>query len=100
MAASSRDIRSTASLHVEGDAYVPTVSHQSTLAEAIVHPTVGPALRAILDEEAPSGFLAMGDADRIVAIMGDFPLVRFARIAGGALRPEVLDAIIESYRAE
>lgn len=100
VAASSRDIRSTVSLHVEGDTYVPTISHQSTLAEAIVHPTAGPALRAILDEEAPSGFLAMGDADRIASIMGDFPLERFARIAGEALRPEVLDPIIHSSRSE
>lgn len=97
--ASSRDIRSSIPFALDGDSFEPAITRESTLAEALAHPTAGPALRSVLAmEEAPGG-PSMGGADQIAGIMGDFPLGRFARIAGESLKPEVLDPIIDSTRA-
>lgn len=100
VAASSRDIRSSTGIALEGDRFVPAITRESTLAEAVAHPTVGPVLRAALAMDEVPGGPSMGDADHIATFMGDFPLGRFAGIAGEALRPEVLDPILEPANTE
>jgi len=98
--ASSRDIRSSASVDVEGDALQLPLSRSSSMAEVMAHPVVGPVVQAAmaqmmagmegLDAIMPEG----ADASKM---MDSFPLGRvgmFAAGGEGGVTPEMIDGLI------
>jgi len=76
--ASSRDLRGSASVDVEGEAVVLPLSMNSSFEEVLEHPVAGPELAARLDEK-------LGAAGReMMKMLGNFPVGR-------------LDGLVMSY---
>ncbi|MBW1640850.1 beta-glucosidase [Microbacterium resistens] len=86
VAASSRDIRSTVSVEIDGDEVRLPLTGESSLAEVLAHPVVGPIVQerlAALRESAGGAMDAdvMGD-DTIEKMMQSFPIGRLAGFPG------------------
>ncbi|WP_439590808.1 glycoside hydrolase family 3 C-terminal domain-containing protein [Microbacterium sp.] len=107
VAASSRDIRSTTSVDVEGDAVTLPLSKTSSIGEVMAHPVVGPMVQAAIAQ-------MMGTMDGAAAIMPEgvdpskmmesFPIGRagmFAAASGspGGVSPEMIDGLIAMANA-
>ncbi len=73
--ASSRDIRLTATVSIEGDDGPEPLHPDSSLSEWMTHPTGGPLLRELMHATA-RGLLSQ-DED-VVKLLGNFPLSRLA----------------------
>ena len=89
--ASSRDIRVTTIIRLDGDLPVLEVTAASTIAEALAHPVVGPRLVTMFQQYAPAGVgdgPAGTDALRMIA---SIPLNRL-RLFG--LSPDALDDLL------
>ncbi len=72
--ASSRDIRSVASVSVTGDELVLPASLDSSIAELLEHPVLGQQIRAIV-----AGAFGSGEgADEMIKLLGSFPIGRLA----------------------
>ncbi|MET0734653.1 MAG: glycoside hydrolase family 3 C-terminal domain-containing protein, partial [Microbacterium sp.] len=107
VAASSRDIRSTASVEVEGDAPRIPLSKTSSIGEVMANPVVGPMVQAAIGQ-------MMGDLDGAAAIMPEgvdmtkmmesFPIGRAGMFAAasdspGGVTPEMIDGLIAMANA-
>ncbi len=107
VAASSRDIRTSASVDVEGDAVTLPLSKTSSIGEVMAHPVVGPMVQAAIAQ-------MMGSMDGAAAIMPEgvdaskmmesFPIGRagmFAAASGspGGVSPEMIDGLIAMANA-
>ena len=101
VAASSRDIRSTATVEIEGDVVTVPLSKSSSLAEVMGHPVVGPIVQAAMAEmmSGLDGLDAMmpegADASQM---MHSFPIGRVGMFAAGGgeggVSPEMIDGLI------
>ena len=69
--ASSRDIRSTTSIALDGDAVRIPISLDSSIEELLADPTAGPDLRAVIDER-----FGREQADGMLRLLGNFPVGR------------------------
>ncbi|GAB2846149.1 glycoside hydrolase family 3 C-terminal domain-containing protein [Microbacterium insulae] len=101
VAASSRDIRSTVAVQVDGDAVRLPLSRASSIGEVMAHPVVGPMVQAAIAQ-------MMGAMDGVADIMPDgvdaskmmesFPIGRAGMFAAGdsngAINPEMIDGLI------
>ncbi|MDR1634316.1 MAG: glycoside hydrolase family 3 C-terminal domain-containing protein [Bifidobacteriaceae bacterium] len=76
---SSRDIRSTATVHLDGDPTRRPLSPASTANEWLADPERGPWLRRQLEGTA---FAALLSDPGMAALMGPTPLIRLTRFAG------------------
>ncbi|HYO02182.1 MAG TPA: glycoside hydrolase family 3 C-terminal domain-containing protein [Mycobacterium sp.] len=105
VAASSRDIRSTARIQVDGDPVVVPLTRASSIVEVMAHPVAGPILQAAVAS-------MMGDADGAGAIMPEgvemarmlesIPIGRvgmFASASGMDVDPAMIDALIAAANA-
>jgi beta-glucosidase len=88
--ASSRDIRSTTSVDVDGDEVVLPLSLESSFEEVLAHPVAGPLLNEALD--AREG----GVPDDLFKLLGNFPV---GRLDGFPLPRADMVAIIEGALA-
>ncbi|MFZ1382261.1 MAG: glycoside hydrolase family 3 C-terminal domain-containing protein [Scrofimicrobium sp.] len=97
VAASSRDIRESLSVEVDGDAVVLPLTEDSSLAEAMAHPVVGPML-----EQALAGMTAGMSQENSMApegmdmmsMMGSLPLGRLARMGGSMIPDGAIEQLI------
>jgi beta-glucosidase len=90
--ASSRDLRASATVTLEGDDVTVPVTADTPIAEALGHPTIGPAVR-----EALGTFLG-GEGDDMLKVVGSFPIGRIASFPGVDVPPEQLDEILARGR--
>jgi beta-glucosidase len=106
VAASSRDIRSSATVAVQGDAIAVPLSRTSSIGEVMAHPVVGPMVRAAMAQmmsgmEGVEAIMPEGvDASKM---MESFPIGRAGMFAmgdsGGAINPEMIDGLIAMANA-
>ncbi|WP_194410467.1 glycoside hydrolase family 3 C-terminal domain-containing protein [Microbacterium cremeum] len=101
VAASSRDIRSSVRVDVDGDEFTLPLSRNSSIAEVMAHPVVGDMVQAAIAE-------MMGGMDGVTSILPEgvevtkmlesFPIGRAAMFAGpdsgGAIDPAMIDGLI------
>ena len=76
--ASSRDVRASVTVEVQGDEVVVPLTLESTMGEALAHPVVGPMLQPLVDLLTSGG--EPGDTNS--AMMLSFPLGRLATFPG------------------
>src|SRR5699024_7233202 len=78
-AASSRDIRAVAEVEVDGDGFVPELGLDSTIGEALTHPTGGAMVRQTLSQSGPMAAEGQSTADaQLAAMIASFPLGRLS----------------------
>lgn len=102
VAASSRDIRSSASVDIEGDDVTMPLTRDSSLAEVMAHPVAGPVVKAAMAQ------MMGGMEDHLQAIlpegvpvekmMGSMPIGRVTMMADG-VTPEMIDGLIAMANA-
>ncbi|MFB8146587.1 glycoside hydrolase family 3 C-terminal domain-containing protein [Microbacterium sp. NPDC056003] len=106
VAASSRDIRSTAEVTVEGDPIVLPLTRNSSIGEVMAHPVVGQMVQAAIAQmmsgmEGVEAIMPEGvDASKM---MESFPIGRAGMFAAGdsngAVSPEMIDGLIAMANA-
>ena len=107
VAASSRDIRSTVSVPVDGDALTLPLSRTSSMGEVLRHPIAGPVVQAAiaqlmggLDESAGS---IMPEGVDMSKMMESFPIGRIGMMGAlsgdGGTSPEMIDGLIAMANA-
>lgn len=106
VAASSRDIRSSTSVHVDGDPVVLPLSRTSSIGEVMAHPVVGQMVQAAIAQmmggmEGVADIMPEGvDATKM---MESFPIGRAGMFAmgdsDGAVNPEMIDGLIAMANA-
>lgn len=102
VAASSRDIRSSTSAEIAGDAVVLPLSRESSLGEVFAHPVAGPIVQQALAQmgAAADGLdSVMPEGVSMQKMMESFPLGRVSMIAGDAASPEMIDGLIAMANA-
>ncbi|WP_127819556.1 glycoside hydrolase family 3 C-terminal domain-containing protein [Microbacterium sp. CPCC 204701] len=101
VAASSRDIRSSVQVEIEGDEFTLPLSRSSSIAEVMAHPVVGGMVQAAIAQ-------MMGGMDGVASVMPEgvevtkmleaFPIGRAGMFAaadsGGSINPEMIDGLI------
>ena len=90
--ASSRDLRASATVAIDGDDVSVPVTADTPIAEALQHPEIGPAVRAAL-----SAFLG-GEGEDLLKVVGSFPIGRIASFPGVDVSPDQLDEILAGGR--
>lgn len=82
VAASSRDIRTSVSVDLTGDAVLLPLSRNSTIGEVLAHPVAGPRLMSLFSEMMGDGGSAvMPDGVDISRMLDSFPIGRAAMFA-------------------
>mgnify|MGYP001165242948 FL=1 len=100
--ASSRDIRSSVTVAVEGDPVAIPLTRESSLAEAIAHPVVGEMVQGALRQmmatvEGLESVMPEGvSMDRM---MMSFPIGRMSMMTGDQVSPEMIDGLIAMANA-
>ena len=93
---SSRDLRASVSLAVDGDPVVLPLTHESTVGEMLDHPTTGPLIRPVLMNESGEGLLLDGT---VFKLMATFPIGRLATFPGMPVTAEQIDQLIAASHA-
>ncbi|GAA3210532.1 glycoside hydrolase family 3 C-terminal domain-containing protein [Oerskovia jenensis] len=97
VAASSRDVRSSTTVEVEGDPLVMPLTRESSLAEVFAHPVAGPVVQAAMAQMASAmegAASIMPEGVDMAKMMGSFPIGRIGMIAGDAFGPEQVDQLL------
>jgi beta-glucosidase len=92
--ASSRDLRATATVTVDGDTVDVPVTANTPIAVAVAHPVIGPAVA-----DALRPFLGDTDTDEgaeLLKLVGSFPIGRIASFPGVDITPERLAELISA----
>nr|WP_274637057.1 glycoside hydrolase family 3 C-terminal domain-containing protein [Microbacterium bovistercoris] len=102
VAASSRDIRSSVTVPVDGDALVLPLTRESSLAEVMGHPIAGPLLQGAM-AQLTSGLEGMDsimpEGVSMEKMMASFPIGRISMVAGDAVTPEMIDGLLAAANA-
>ncbi|WP_394554861.1 glycoside hydrolase family 3 C-terminal domain-containing protein [Agromyces sp. MMS24-JH15] len=101
VAASSRDIRSTVSVEVAGDAVAIPLTRESSLGEALAHPVAGPIIQAAMAQmmQGLEGIESvMPEGVSMDRMMMSFPIGRMSMM-GGDVTPEMIDGLIAMANA-
>ncbi len=93
--ASSRDVRTTATVDIEGDPVRMPLTLDSSVGEVLAHPVVGPFVRQAMESMVGGGRLDEG----LVKMMESFPLGRLARFPGVGVTSEMVDGLIAMANA-
>nr|WP_231980340.1 glycoside hydrolase family 3 C-terminal domain-containing protein [Tessaracoccus coleopterorum] len=88
--ASSRDLRTSASVEIAGDEVRVPLTPDSSIGEALANPVAGPIMRAGLGEAFDGELLKM---------MMSFPLGRLVSFPGSPMTQEQLDALLGAANA-
>ncbi|GAA3640159.1 glycoside hydrolase family 3 C-terminal domain-containing protein [Microbacterium awajiense] len=107
IAASSRDLRASATVEVDGDVVVLPLSRTSTLAEVFAHPVAGPMVQAALADMMGSmngAASVMPEGVDMMQMMGSFPIGRLTMLSGltgdgGGVSAEMIDGLIAMANA-
>lgn len=102
VAASSRDLRSSASVEVEGDVVSLPLTRESSMGEVFAHPIAGPIVQqamAAMTAMAEGAVSIMPEDVDMMKMMDSFPLGRIGMIAGKDLSPEMIDQLLAMANA-
>ncbi|HEY9307084.1 MAG TPA: glycoside hydrolase family 3 C-terminal domain-containing protein, partial [Microbacterium sp.] len=108
VAASSRDIRSSVSVAVDGDAFTLPLSRTSSLGEVLRHPVAGPIVQAamaqMLGGVSDSAASIMPEGVDMSKMMESFPIGRIGMMGalagdGQGVSPEMIDGLIAMANA-
>lgn len=108
VAASSRDIRSSAAIAVEGDAVSLPLSRTSSMGEVLRHPVAGPIVQAAIAQMmgglGDSTASIMPEGVDMSRMMESFPIGRLGMMGalagdGGGVSPEMIDGLIAMANA-
>ncbi len=102
VAASSRDIRATVSVPVDGDAVTVPLSAESSLGEVMARPIAGPVVQAAIAQmmQGMEGVESiMPEGVDMTKMMDSFPLGRVSMMAGDAASPEMIQGLIAMANA-
>jgi beta-glucosidase len=108
IAASSRDIRSSVSVAVAGDAFALPLSRTSSLGEVLRHPVAGPIVQAamarMLGGVSDSAASIMPEGVDMSKMMESFPIGRIGMMGalagdGQGVSPEMIDGLIAMANA-
>jgi beta-glucosidase len=102
VAASSRDLRSSAAVEVEGDVVSMPLTRESSLGEVFAHPIAGPIVQqamAAMTAMAEGAVSIMPEDVDMMKMMDSFPLGRIGMIAGKDLSPEMIDQLLAMANA-
>ncbi|MEN0130187.1 MAG: glycoside hydrolase family 3 C-terminal domain-containing protein [Brevundimonas sp.] len=102
VAASSRDLRASATVTIEGDPLRLPLTRESSLGEALAHPVVGPMVQATLAQmmgEIEAVESVMPEGVGMDAMMMSFPIGRLAMMSP-ELSDELIDGVIATANAD
>ncbi|WP_349425303.1 glycoside hydrolase family 3 C-terminal domain-containing protein [Microbacterium sp. LWS13-1.2] len=108
IAASSRDIRSSVSVAVDGDAFTLPLSRTSSMGEVLAHPIAGPIVQAamaqMLGGVSDSAASIMPEGVDMSKMMESFPVGRIGMMGalagdGEGVGPEMIDGLIAMANA-
>ncbi|MGB2919010.1 MAG: glycoside hydrolase family 3 C-terminal domain-containing protein [Mycobacterium sp.] len=105
VAASSRDIRSSAQVDVDGDPVTIPLSRSSSIGEVLAHPVAGPILQsAMASAMAGAGEAAaiMPDGVDLTRLLDSFPIGQIGMLAAGSgaeVDPAMIDALLAAANA-
>jgi len=101
VAASSRDIRSSVTVEVDGDDVVVPLSRQSSIGDVLAHPVAGPALAAAMAsmmDGAPDMVVSLAEDTDLARMIAAFPIGRAGMLAaaagGSGVDPAAIDALL------
>ena len=100
--ASSRDIRASVSVAVDGDSLRLPLSRESSLAEVLAHPVVGEMVQGAL-QQMMAGMdgleSVMPEGVSMEKMMLSFPIGRMSMMGGDQVSPEMIDGLIAMANA-
>jgi len=100
--ASSRDIRASVSVAVDGDSLRLPLSRESSLAEVLAHPVVGEMVQGAL-KQMMAGMdgleSVMPEGVSMEKMMLSFPIGRMSMMGGDQVSPEMIDGLIAMANA-
>ncbi|MHA7132684.1 glycoside hydrolase family 3 C-terminal domain-containing protein [Oerskovia turbata] len=101
VAASSRDVRSSTTVAVDGDPLVLPLTRESSLAEVFAHPVAGPIVQQAMAQTASAmaGASILPEGVDMMRMLGSFPIGRIGMIAGDGFGPEQVDALLATANA-
>jgi beta-glucosidase len=107
VAASSRDIRTSAAIAVDGDHVAPPLSRNSTIGEVLADPVAGPkvgaALAAMMGGSAAAAAAILPEGVDLSRMLDSFPIGRvgmFAAATGASIDPDLVDDLLSTDSAD
>jgi beta-glucosidase len=100
--ASSRDLRSAATVTVAGDEVRLPLTRESSLGEVMAHPVAGPLVQQALagmSEMMEGASAIMPEGVSMERMMASFPIGRVGMMAGGQVTPEMIDGLLAAANA-
>lgn len=100
--ASSRDVRSSATVTVAGDEVRLPLTRESSLGEVLAHPVAGPLVQQALagmSEMLEGASAIMPEGVSMERMMASFPIGRVGMMAGGQVTPEMIDGLLAAANA-
>ncbi len=100
--ASSRDLRTSATIAVAGDEVRLPLTRESSLAEVMAHPVAGPMVQQALagmSQMLEGASAIMPEGVSMDKMMGSFPIGRIGMMAGGSVTPEMIDGLLATANA-
>ncbi|MGO4593837.1 glycoside hydrolase family 3 C-terminal domain-containing protein [Leifsonia sp. 2TAF2] len=100
--ASSRDLRSSVTVAVEGDALRLPLTRESSLGEVLAHPVAGPLVQGALagmSQMLEGASSIMPEGVSMERMMASFPIGRIGMMAGGQVTPEMIDGLLAAANA-
>jgi beta-glucosidase len=92
--ASSRDLRGSATVTLEGDGALPPLTVESTIGEWLNHPVGGRILEGALAQGGGAGMAGMLADPSLRRMVESMPLVRAAQFPGSPVTREQLDQLV------
>ncbi|GLY68175.1 glycoside hydrolase family 3 C-terminal domain-containing protein [Amycolatopsis taiwanensis] len=105
VAASSRDIRSTVTVAVDGDAVRLPLTMESSVADLLTDPIAGPLVQKAMSElfggamDAAAASM-MADEDGLLKILSSFPIGRITSFPGTPLTYQQVEALVATANAQ
>nr|WP_234897347.1 glycoside hydrolase family 3 C-terminal domain-containing protein [Mycolicibacterium vanbaalenii] len=106
VAASSRDVRTSVQVDVDGDPVTIPLSRSSSIGEVLAHPVAGPILQsAMASAMAGAGEAAaiMPDGVDLARLLNSFPIGQVGMLAAGSgaeVDPAMIDALLAAANAD
>lgn len=100
--ASSRDVRATATVSVDGDEVVLPLTRESSLGEVLAHPVAGPLVQQALagmSQMMEGASAIMPEGVSMEKMMASFPIGRVGMMAGGQVTDEMIDGLLAAANA-
>ena len=89
--ASSRDIRGSVTVAIDGDAVAVPLTRESTIGEVIAHPVAGPIVMQAMSNSPTAGLV---NDPSMFKMMASFPIGRLANFPGMPIDDEQVDQLI------